>query len=148
MGHVVFGNLISLAKQGVFDVIVHGCNCHHTMGAGIALQIKKEFPQAYRADLRTALSDPAKLGTYSCAQDGPLTIVNAYTQFDFGTDKPNVDYDAIAKVFAQIAVDFSGRKIGYPRIGAGRAGGDWSRISAIIDKALEGQDHCLVEFMG
>lgn len=148
MGHVVYGNLITLAKQGVFDVIVHGCNCHHTMGAGIALQIRKEFPQAFEADLRTPLSDPAKLGTYSVAYDGPLAIVNAYTQFDFGTDKPNVDYRAIADVFSLIAKDFAGKKIGYPKIGAGLAGGDWVRISKLIDDALEGQDHCLVEYIG
>ena len=29
-------------------------------------------------------------------------------------------------------------------IGAGLAGGDWSRISAIINKELEGEDHTLV----
>ena len=28
------GDLIGLAKAGHFDVIVHGCNCHNTMGRG------------------------------------------------------------------------------------------------------------------
>jgi O-acetyl-ADP-ribose deacetylase (regulator of RNase III) len=27
------GDLIKLAKEGKFDVIAHGCNCHSTMGA-------------------------------------------------------------------------------------------------------------------
>ena len=26
------GNLITMAKEGKFDVIVHGCNCYHVMG--------------------------------------------------------------------------------------------------------------------
>jgi len=26
------GNLIDMAEQGQFDVIVHGCNCLNTMG--------------------------------------------------------------------------------------------------------------------
>lgn len=39
----VDGNLISLAKEGKFDVIGHGVNCFCTMGAGIAPQMAKEF---------------------------------------------------------------------------------------------------------
>lgn len=32
----MLGDLLSLAIDGRFDVIVHGCNCQCTMGAGIA----------------------------------------------------------------------------------------------------------------
>ena len=32
----ITGDLIKLAQDGVFDVIIHGCNCQNTMGAGIA----------------------------------------------------------------------------------------------------------------
>lgn len=37
------GDLIKLAKEGKFDVIAHGCNCHCTMGAGIAPQMAEAF---------------------------------------------------------------------------------------------------------
>lgn len=36
---VITGNLIKLAINGDFDVIIHGCNCFCKMGAGIAKQI-------------------------------------------------------------------------------------------------------------
>lgn len=39
----VNGDLITLAKQGEFDVIAHGCNCFCTMGAGIAPRMAREF---------------------------------------------------------------------------------------------------------
>lgn len=45
-----------------------------------------------------------------------------------------------------VARDFAEDRIGYPRIGAGLAGGDWSIIGAIIDEELHGLDHTLVEF--
>ena len=35
------GNLLQLADDGVFDVIVHGCNCFNEMGAGISKQTIK-----------------------------------------------------------------------------------------------------------
>jgi O-acetyl-ADP-ribose deacetylase (regulator of RNase III) len=40
----VKGNIITLAKEGEFDVIAHGCNCFCNFGAGLARDIKREFP--------------------------------------------------------------------------------------------------------
>ena len=77
------GDLIKLALDGEFDVIVHGCNCFCTMGAGIAKQIKNSFPIAYAADLETNKGDRSKLGTCSVAVVNDLTVVNAYTQYSW-----------------------------------------------------------------
>lgn len=139
------GNLIKLAQDGEFDVIVHGCNCMNTMGAGIARDIKQAWPKAYEVDKKTKRGDRSKLGTYSRADvilqipDGggykiqDLIILNAYTQYDYRhTDGPPVDYEAIKRVFTQINQNFKGKKIGIPKIGAGLAGGDWKEISQII----------------
>lgn len=48
----------------------------------------------------------------------------------------------------RIAREFAGCRIGYPKIGAGLAGGDWTVIRAIIEEELAGLDHMLVEFSG
>ena len=81
----VEGDLLKLAGQGHFDVIVHGCNCFCTMGAGIAKSIRDQFPAAYEADLATPKGDRDKLGTYSVAKvivgEHSFDVVNAYTQF-------------------------------------------------------------------
>ena len=58
------GNLLALARSGRFDVIVHGCNCRHAMGAGIAKQIKDSFPEAWAADLATSRSRPPVQGNW------------------------------------------------------------------------------------
>lgn len=142
----VDGDLVLMGKQGDFDVIVHGCNCMCTMGSGIAKQIRETFPAAYTADCRTQSGDITKLGKYTFARVGDLTIVNAYTQFDYVRYPPPVDYDAIRTVFGRIKKDFAGKRIGYPKIGAGLAGGDWNTISAIIDEELAGEDHTLVNY--
>jgi O-acetyl-ADP-ribose deacetylase (regulator of RNase III) len=146
----VKGDLIQLALKGEFDVIVHGCNCQCVMGKGIALTIKRQFPQAYAADRATAPGFREKLGTISSAEisvgDGRLIIVNGYTQFDYAGKGVKADYEAIRGVMQAVRGRFSGSRIGYPKIGAGLAGGDSDRIAAIIDAELEGEDHTLVEF--
>jgi O-acetyl-ADP-ribose deacetylase (regulator of RNase III) len=62
------GDLIELAIDGEFDLIIHGCNCFCTMGAGIAKTIKQKFPEAYKADLETEKGDKSKLGEISWAK--------------------------------------------------------------------------------
>jgi O-acetyl-ADP-ribose deacetylase (regulator of RNase III) len=150
--NVITGDLLQLAIDGRFDVIVHGCNCQCAMGKGIALSIKEQFPEAYAADLATAKGDRGKLGTFSSAvierPPARFTVVNAYTQFHW-RGKPGevlADYDAIRLAFAGIKRTFAGLRIGYPKIGAGLARGDWAVIANIIDEALVGEDHTLVEF--
>jgi len=148
----VTGDLLLLALDGRFEVIVHGCNCQCAMGKGIALSIKQQFPEAYDADLRTTKADPAKLGTISFAQinrpPARFTVVNAYTQFHWRGQGVLADYDAIRAAFRLIKQRFSGLRIGYPKIGAGLAKGDWNTIAAIIDEELAGEDHTLVELPG
>lgn len=150
--NVVRGDLIKLAQEGAFDVIVHGCNCWCAMEKGIANGIREAFPAAYQLDQATELGDRAKLGTIGVAEvevaDHALAVVNAYTQFDFEGPMPLADYEAIRSAFAAIKNRFAGRRVGYPMIGAGLAGGDWSVIAAIIDAQLAGEDHTLVEFTG
>lgn len=146
--NIVHGDIVDLALKGRFEVIVHGCNCFCTMGAGVARVIQEEFPEAYAADLVTTKGDRNKLGDYSYAtvkrKEAEITIVNGYTQFHFHGDEVLVDYDAVRRLFARIKRQFSGRRIGYPKIGAGLGGGDWSRIAAIIEEELAGEDHSLV----
>lgn len=143
---IVHGDLIQLAKRGDFDVIVHGCNCFHSFGAGIARQIRHAFPAAYRADLATERGAYEKLGDISVAQCGNVTVVNAYTQFEFGGGKRRANYSAIDDAFSNIKQRFPGKRIGYPMIGAGLAGGDWDVIAPIIDRELDGEDHTLVMY--
>jgi len=140
----VKGDLIALAEQGNFDVIVHGCNCFNTMGAGIAATIRSKYPQVYQVDCETVKGDRSKLGTYTAAVTGKFVIINAYTQYTYNPRTNPVDYDAIREVFKKIKKDFAGKRIGYPLIGAGLAGGDWNKISTIIDEELAGEDHTVV----
>jgi O-acetyl-ADP-ribose deacetylase (regulator of RNase III) len=128
------------------------------MGAGIALQVKRIYPEAYAVDCKTRVADQSKLGTFSavstprCRLDGtyvnssnsPIIIVNGYTQFDYGTQSRRADYKAIHSVFKNVKQRFSGKSIAYPRIGAGLARGNWDLISRIIDEELAGEDHTVV----
>ena len=145
---MVHGDLIEKAQRGEFDVIVHGCNCFCTMGAGIAKRIKTIFPAAYEADKKTGRGDKEKLGTCSYAViqtiQSEVVIVNAYTQYQYGGKGQRVDYHAIKMCMSWVSKHFSGKRIGLPKIGAGLAGGDWTTILQIIAKEFNGEDVTVV----
>ena len=146
-------NLIKAFLDNEVDVIIHGCNCFNTMGAGIALEIKNTFPEAYEADLKTIKGDKNKLGSYSFSVINrnkyyPGIIYNAYTQYnyrDIDKSKTLFDYDAFSNVLEKIKTDLIFNQtfhnkiqpiIGMPKIGAGLAKGNWDIIENIIDKTF------------
>jgi O-acetyl-ADP-ribose deacetylase (regulator of RNase III) len=133
---VVHGDLLKLAKQGEFDIIVHGCNCFCTMGGGIAKQIRDQFPEAYAADCATRKGDRAKLGQYTSATVNGLTIVNAYTQYNYNrSGKPAdlFDYEAFAYILNDLALAHPDKRFGFPLIGTGLAGGDVVTIVEMLE---------------
>ena len=144
------GNLITLALNDYFDIIIHGCNCFHTMGAGIAKSIKQTFPLAYKADLETKKGDKSKLGNYSFAKcktktGNDLVVINAYTQYDYGRKSIHCNYEAICDVLFKIGRNFMGR-IGMPKIGCGLAGGNWDILEKPIKLLFSGNDVTIVEY--
>ena len=138
------GDLIALSKEGKFDVIAHGCNCHSTMGAGIAPQMAKAFG-CDRFEMERLGITISKLGNidyqHFLIKEKELTVVNAYTQYNYGRNHINGDakplsYEALTLCMKKINLIFSGKHIGLPKIGAGLAGGDWDLIKAIIQREL------------
>ena len=131
----VQGCLLSLARAGEFDIVVHGCNCFCVMGAGIAKQIREEYPEAYAADCATFRSSPEKIGTYSFANTGKFIIINAYTQFRTSSFVCDVfEYEGFAKILNTLASEYPSSNFGLPYIGMGLANGDPSRIIPMIEK--------------
>ncbi len=140
---IVKGDLIKMALNGEFDVIVHGCNCFNTMGAGIAKQIKLAFPDAYRVDQKTEKGSRRKLGTYTTSYGPPCDIINAYTQYDYNGRKDLFEYEAFEEILKNLNKAYKTSEIGFPLIGCGLAGGNKERILALIQTYFP-DDNCKV----
>ena len=150
------GNLITLAQEGKFDVVTHGCNCYCTMGAGIAPQMAKAFgADKFKKEKKKHRGKIKKLGTIDYKlvriEDGSVFVVNSYTQFNFGKNHPTgdiapVDYEAIRLCMRKINYTFSGKHVGLPLIGCGLAGGDWNIVKAIIEEEFTDCQVTIVHF--
>jgi O-acetyl-ADP-ribose deacetylase (regulator of RNase III) len=138
----VTGDLIELAKAGEFDVIAHGCNCFCNMESGIAPQMARAFGcNLYPLENVNTRGDINKLGqieyrTQLVTLDKRLTVVNVYSQYIPAVHLKPLDYEALTLGLRKINHIFEGKHIGLPQIGAGLAGGDWTRIKQIIQTEL------------
>lgn len=142
-------NNVQIRNVDVFfsgaGAIVHQANCFHTMGAGIARIIKRDFPEAFHADLKTPYGSLDKLGTFSKAKANYFWIYNLYSQYDFGTGTTQTDYESFSRGFEAVIDDCIKNRVeilGVPyNIGCGLAGGNWSgEVYPRILKAAEGKN--------
>jgi O-acetyl-ADP-ribose deacetylase (regulator of RNase III) len=164
------GDLIKLSKEGIFDVIVHGCNCLSTMGAGIAPQMAAAFgcdkfemeswgpsiEKLGNIDYETFVLGKENIfslehGAYNHDNEPELVVVNAYTQYKYGRNHSDgvaqpFDYEAFTICMRKINNVFRGKTIGMPKIGAGLAGGDWSRIEQIIKVELKDCEVIIINY--
>lgn len=134
------GDVIKAFKTDEYDLFVHGCNCFCNFGAGLAVDVRKNFPSSFKADQSTKYGDKSKLGTYSFAETKHGIVINAYTQFSYGSGKRNADYDAIQSVFSSLNEQYSGSIICIPKIGCGLAKGDWRTVKKLINEVTPNLD--------
>lgn len=144
---VLNGDLLDLAEQGQFDVIVHGCNCFHAMASGIAKQIAARYPEAQKADFNTKLGSKDKLGDFSYAtikgkSEADFIVVNAYTQYKWSGSKDVFEYKAFDTFLNRLCgflLAIHDRKgeivtVGFPKIGCGLAKGNEKKIVSSLER--------------
>jgi O-acetyl-ADP-ribose deacetylase (regulator of RNase III) len=156
----VEGDLISMAKLGMFDVITHGCNCMCNMKSGIAPQMADAFGvdkfflenentrgdinKLGQIDYETRYQELEKFGgkwvkypdELEFLNGKFLTIVNSYTQYIPSRITKPLDYEALTLCMRKINHMFKGKKIGLPKIGAGLAGGVWDVSSLPLNEQI------------
>lgn len=126
----VKGNIIELFNNGEYEILIHGCNCFHTMGRGLALALRQRWPEVYEADLTSARGEHDKLGKYTIAtlSDG-REVFNLYSQYRYGLKEVQISYAAIEEGLKSIAMrlqqdDDEHKRIIMPLIGATNGGAD------------------------
>ena len=131
------GNLLDVTD----GVIVHGCNMKGVMGSGVALAIRKKYPECYKrykGQLEAPIFD-LRLGDIIWWNDvtGKLFIANGLTQENFGSDSTvrYANYAAIANVFRLAMLTNNGYEsdIHFPKIGAGLVNCDLNIIEKLIN---------------
>ena len=133
---IVKGDLIAAALRGEVDAIAHGVNCMCRQKNGIAKQMVTTFgtndPTVFTLESEDKRGQN-KLGKVEGVRVKGVLVINAYTQFMYGTDTRKLNYGALAECMGRIATMTQGMQLGLPWIGCGLAGGDKEIVSEIIE---------------
>ena len=125
--------------------ILHGCNCQGVMGAGIARQIKDQYPKVFNEYYKRFVTHGLELGSVQYVAADNKLFINAMTQKNIGNGR-QVSYDAIEHCLQKVNSDFLGSTIAMPKIGAGLGGGNWEIIEKIIEVTCPDIDVHVWEF--
>lgn len=146
--NVIYGNIIDRIKQKDIEVVIHGANCFHTMGSGVARALDTHTKGALlTADIDNSLyGDINKLGEYTIAEYDGVSYYNLYSQHTYGRDGVMVHWDSVEKGLISIFKANAGERTLIPLIGCGLAGGDIEDFADVILSATrEAFLHSVVE---
>jgi O-acetyl-ADP-ribose deacetylase (regulator of RNase III) len=117
--------------------IGHGCNTAGSMGAGIAVEFKRRYPEMYREYRRRCASGEFCLGDVFVWPAPDRVIYNLATQPRPG---PSATVDAIRASVIKALSDAQSRglgQLGVPRLGAGLGGLGWDSVREALRQAGE-----------
>jgi len=148
---LIYGDILE-AKE---DIIAHQVNCRGVFGAGLALQIKKKYPQVFYdyKDLTQDLSDEKRknlLGYIQGVKVEDKMIFNMFGQNYYGRDKQYTDTDALLQCFNTVRkfAELNSLSVAMPyRVGCGLGGAKWSVVDNHLMDAFDGYSVTLYKLM-
>lgn len=131
---IIKGNILHVKDGYIF----HQVNCLGVMGAGLALQIKQNFPSVFKHYQNLVKQESGNLlgKTQVVTVGDSLKIVNVFGQLKIGRNERQTDYDALERAFSSMSEEIKNSdKVYFPYgFGCGLAGGDWDIVSDLIIK--------------
>ena len=141
MLYEVTGNILS----GEYNIICQQVNCQGVMGAGLAKQIRNQYPKLfmyYKQKCESCNKEEllGDINIFCTSYENSKFIINLFAQYNYGRGTRQTDYNAfhgcLQKIKSQVT-DFipETAKIAFPyKIGCGLAGGDWNIIKPMIEE--------------
>ncbi len=133
------GDLLDVTEGYIF----HQVNCRNSFGRGLSRSIADKWPKVKTAyhDFCEGKAGYDLLGQYQVVKiDDKLSVVNVFGQLNYGnsatTNLIYTDYQKFQEALEKFRVDnqVEDRYCHFPKlIGCGLAGGDWNKVSGILE---------------
>ena len=150
----VTGDIIALRR----GLMIHQVNAQGVMNGGVALPIRKAYPQVYKDYMQAVTQNSLIHGEDEGANlmgtvvwtiiDENLSIGSMFSQQFYGREpRRYTSYDALDSCLEAVSVvaHHTELPVHYPLIGCGLGGGYWPIVYAIIEKNFGTIDHTLWE---
>lgn len=129
------------------EIRINTVNCVGVMGAGIALQFKRLYPQMFEEYRRKCNAGEIRPGQLHIWQSpNGERIVNFPTKRDWRNDSRYEDIQSGLVALRHFLISQAPVRVTIPALGCGHGGLNWSVVSAMITKHLQGLDCQIIVF--
>ena len=131
---IIEGNILDITS----GIICHQVNCRGVFNVGLAKQIRKKYPEAYRRYMGYHKQFGWELGEIQIVQvSKDLVICNIAGQDDYGNDGYCYTNYSFLKQGIERLKALTDRQIYFPYgMGCGYAGGDWNIVLELVEHLL------------
>ena len=130
------GNILSADVEA----LVNPVNCVGVMGKGLALELKRAFPEVFRVYQRACRAGEMRPGHMHVVETGnatgPRLVIHFPTKRDWRDDSRIDDIESGLKALVSEVSRRHLRSIAVPALGCGLGGLDWEAVRPLIEKAL------------
>jgi adenine-specific DNA methylase/O-acetyl-ADP-ribose deacetylase (regulator of RNase III) len=129
------------------DIRVNTVNCVGVMGAGVALAFKQRFPEMYRdykRECELGRVRPGELHVWKNLSGD--WIINFPTKRHWREKSRYEDIESGLVALREYLAQLGKVRVTLPALGSGHGGLDWSRVSKMIQKHLEGLEAEIIVF--
>ena len=129
-------------------ILVHQVNARGVMGAGLAKKVRAAFPEVwedYRSRYEAGLLHLGRVVFTPVGEE--LWVASLVGQESYGRQRVQTDYAALQTGLKAVRrfSRLSGLQVFVPKgLGCGLAGGDWARVSALLESTLP---ECVVLYL-
>lgn len=130
------GNLLTADTEAIVNTV----NTVGVMGKGIALQVKRAFPDAYAAYRTACERGEVEIGRMLVHDRGVLGparyVINFPTKRHWRSSSRLADIDAGLNDLRRVLAELSVSSVAVPALGCGNGGLDWREVRPRIEAAL------------
>ena len=120
------------------DALAHGCNCAGAMGAGIAVQFKRRWPEMYAEYRRRCADGRLVPGSVFLWERSTPKVFNLGTQAHWRVGATEAAVRSSVELMLRTAEGMSMRRVAMPRVGAGLGGLPWPKVESLLRGAAAG----------
>ncbi len=128
------------------DLRVNTVNCGGVMGAGIALEFKKRYPDMYRDYRDICVAGNLAPGVLHIWKTDTEWIVNFPTKRKWSEPSRYEDIELGLTALRDYLIELGAVKVALPALGCNNGKLDWSRVSGMIRQVLEGLEATIYVF--
>jgi len=128
------------------DVRINTVNCKGAMGTGLALEFKKRYPEMYLAYRDICIAGDLAPGVLHVWKTDTEWVVNFPTKRHWHEPSRYEDVELGLVALRDYLTELGAVKVALPALGCRNGGLDWTRVSAMIRKALEGLEATIFVF--